>query len=65
MVESTFKTFPHMRFFMLYTMAMSKTTKYALKRSFLNVVLPIACIFFEFVYLFIFFMFPYVVGLSA
>ena len=37
MVESTFKTFPHMRFFMLYTMVMSKTLRYALKRSFVNV----------------------------
>ena len=41
MVESTFKTFPHMQFFMLYTMVMPKMPKYALKRSFVNVFLLI------------------------
>ena len=41
MVESTFKTFPHMQFFMLYAMVMPKMPKYALKRSFLNVFLLI------------------------
>ena len=41
MVESTFKTFPHMQFFMPYTMVMPKMPKYALKRSLLNVFLLI------------------------
>ena len=41
MVESTFKAFPHIQFFMLYTMVMPKMPKYALKRSFVNVCLLI------------------------
>ena len=41
MVESTFKTFPNMQLFMLYTMVMPKMPKYALKRSFVNVFLLI------------------------
>ena len=48
MVESTFKTFPHMQFFMLYTMVMPKMPKYALKRSFVNVFLLICLSFFVF-----------------
>ena len=44
MVESTFKTFPHMQLFMPYTMVMPKMPKYALKRSFLNVFLLIVVV---------------------
>ena len=52
MVESTFKTFPHMQFFMLYAMVMPKMPKYALKRSFVNVFLLIFVAVYDYVHMF-------------
>ena len=54
-----------MRFFMLYTMVMSKTPKYALKRSFFNISLPMFYIILLSSFFWVFSYFPYVVGRRA